>query len=61
MIILWWLFYSLLYSFNLIISPNNIIQTNQIRKDYQGHGIGAIEAFECENARRDFTVITEKN
>ena len=44
------------------ISPNNTThQTDQYRKGTcQGQGIGAIEAFEYENARRDFVGITEK-
>ena len=35
------------------------MQTEQNRKEYQG--IGAIAAFEYENARDDFVAITEKN
>ena len=35
------------------------MQTVQNRKEYQG--IGAIEAFEYENARSDFVATTDKN
>ena len=35
------------------------MQTEQNRKEYQG--IGAIAAFEYENARDDFVAVTKKN
>ena len=51
--------YSLPHDLHLIISLNNIIQTKQNQKKY--HRINAIEAFEHENARRDFIAVIEKD
>ena len=55
-IILWWLFIIILWwPFNhLVIWPNKYDAS-------KAKGIGAIEAFEYENARNDFVAITEKN
>ena len=38
----------------MIISPNNTDRSKQEGKEYQGQGIGAIEAFKYENARHEW-------
>ena len=51
-------------NFYLVILPNkyDIDRAKQEGvPEYQEYRIGAIEAFECENARSDFVAITEKN
>ena len=59
-IILWWLFYSSLHDFHLIVLPNNNDGLKQEGVS-QIQRIGAIDAFKNENARHDFAAVTEKN